>query len=134
VKGTTTALVVLGLGLGAVAALGAAAALDAIEWGSLAALAAALLSYGLVALIGAPPPRPRPERPAPPRTIDRVRSAAAGDPLARQFVFESLDRLTPPRPDAPPSRLARTSELYRLNSTEFDRFLDRALTERERSS
>ncbi len=130
-NGATQGLLIGGVATGAIAALGAAEAFEGPLWVELAGVAAALLTASLLSALDLKLPRSPPAPPGPPKTIDRMRDAIEGDPLARQSVLEELDRLAGGRPRGAP-RLSRDPRLYALSRGEFLARVESIVAEEER--
>lgn len=125
-------LLIAGVGVGAVAAIGSAVAQSSALWSALAATATLALTGALLLTLGLRRPAPGAAPPGPPRLVDRLRAATAGDPLARQYVLESLDRLRATRPGPRArGRLATDPALYRLSSHEFVALVATIVTQEE---
>jgi hypothetical protein len=129
---STQGLLLLGILLGSISAFGSVAGASADTWIAVAAVAAVVLTLGLVRAVEVDLPTSPPPAFDPPHVIRRLRAAEQGEPLARQYVLELLDELTISGTDRRGQpRLADRGELYRLSRASFHQFLEGALRERE---
>ncbi|HYK93016.1 MAG TPA: hypothetical protein VEY07_03115 [Thermoplasmata archaeon] len=125
-------LLVFGVAVGAVAALGSAVAHTSAIWAGLAATAAALMTASLLGSLDLPRPAARPVPVGPPRMVQRVAEAAHGDVLAREYVLEQLDALRAEHTSSGRAgRLRDDSTLYRLPEPAFSRLVNSVLLEEE---
>lgn len=125
-------LLIAGVAVGAIAAIGSAAAHTSATWAGLAATAAGLMTASLLVTLELQRPGRPAAPPGPPRIVERLSDAEQGDSLARQYVLERLDALRAEhRAGGLTSRLSDDPALYALPGTDFLRVVDRVVGEEE---